>query len=71
MTTRGSGYRAALAATARHWQQAMTDPPHTNARRAGRRGLELGSVGIVGCATFSILIGVVAFLLYLLLRAIA
>ena len=49
----------------------MTDPPHTNARRAGRRGLELGSVGIVGCATFSILIGVVAFLLYLLVRAIA
>jgi type IV secretory pathway VirB3-like protein len=38
-------------------------------RRTGKAGLQLGSVGLVGCLAFSVLIAVVVVVLYLVIRA--
>ncbi len=49
----------------------MSESPRSEGRRIGKAGLQFGSIGVVGCATFSIVNGVVALLLYLLIDALA
>jgi len=47
----------------------VSRPPH--ARRPPRRPIPaLGSLGLVGCFTFSVVIAIVAFVLYIAIRAI-